>query len=72
MTTIAIETRGLAKSHARHLALDGIDLGVPMGQVFGCLGPNGAGKATTIRLLAAGLLALLVAPPFARRDVGVH
>jgi ABC-2 type transport system ATP-binding protein len=55
MTTIAIETRGLTKSYGRHLALDGIDLEVPTGQVFGYLGPNGAGKTTTIRLLA-GLL----------------
>ena len=33
------------------LALDGLDLDVPAGSVFGLLGPNGAGKTTTLRLL---------------------
>ncbi len=51
----AIETHGLTKRFGRHRALDGIDLTIPAGQVFGYLGPNGAGKTTTIRLLA-GLL----------------
>jgi len=53
--TPAIETHGLAKWFGRHRALDGIDLAVEPGQVFGYLGPNGAGKTTTIRVLA-GLL----------------
>jgi ABC-2 type transport system ATP-binding protein len=48
----AIEARGLVKSYGRTRALDGIDLTVPRGQVYGFLGPNGAGKTTTIRILA--------------------
>jgi len=55
MTATAIQTRGLAKRYGHHQALAGIDLDVPVGQVFGYLGPNGAGKTTTIRLLV-GLL----------------
>ncbi len=46
-----IETRGLRKTFGRVAALDGLDLRVPVGSVFGCLGPNGAGKTTTIRIL---------------------
>lgn len=47
----AIETRGLRKSFGSHHAVDGIDLKVPRGSVFGFLGPNGSGKTTTIRML---------------------
>ncbi len=47
----AIETRGLSKRFGPILALDGLDLVVPQGSVFGLLGPNGAGKTTTIRIL---------------------
>jgi ABC-2 type transport system ATP-binding protein len=50
-----IETRGLVKRFADANAVDGIDLDVPAGGVYGFLGPNGAGKTTTIRILA-GLL----------------
>src|SRR5215212_1012244 len=50
-----IETRGLVKAFAEARAVDGIDLDVPAGGVYGFLGPNGAGKTTTIRILA-GLL----------------
>jgi ABC-2 type transport system ATP-binding protein len=48
----AIEARGLVKVYGGNRALDGIDLTVRRGQVFGFLGPNGAGKTTTIRILA--------------------
>ena len=48
----AIEARGLIKVYGETRALDGIDLTVRRGQVFGFLGPNGAGKTTTIRILA--------------------
>ena len=51
----AIETDGLAKHFGRVAAVDGIDLRVPVGSVFGFLGPNGSGKTTTIRVLL-GLL----------------
>jgi ABC-2 type transport system ATP-binding protein len=47
----AIEIRGLVKRFRGTAALDGIDLDVPAGQVFGFLGPNGAGKTTTLRIL---------------------
>jgi ABC-2 type transport system ATP-binding protein len=50
-----IETRGLVKRFADANAVDGIDLNVPAGGVYGFLGPNGAGKTTTIRILV-GLL----------------
>ena len=49
---LAIEARGLVKVFGETRALDGIDLTVGRGQVFGFLGPNGAGKTTTIRILA--------------------
>ncbi len=48
----AIEAHGLVKAYGEIRALDGIDLTVRRGQVFGFLGPNGAGKTTTIRILA--------------------
>jgi ABC-2 type transport system ATP-binding protein len=48
----AIEARGLVKVYGQTRALDGIDLTVRRGQVFGFLGPNGAGKTTTILILA--------------------
>jgi ABC-type multidrug transport system ATPase subunit len=50
-----IETRQLTKHYGRFTALDGLDLSVPSGALFGFIGPNGAGKTTTLRLLA-GLL----------------
>src|SRR5215471_3125717 len=48
----AIEAHGLVKAYGEVRALDGVDLTVRRGQVFGFLGPNGAGKTTTIRILA--------------------
>ncbi|MEE4541921.1 ABC transporter ATP-binding protein [Streptomyces sp. V4-01] len=53
---VVIETRGLAKQYRGTLAVDGLDLRVPRGSVFGFLGPNGSGKTTTIRMLM-GLIA---------------
>jgi len=50
--SVAIEARGLVKVYGGNRALDGIDLTVRRGQVYGFLGPNGAGKTTTIRILA--------------------
>ena len=47
----AIQTHRLTKRYGDTLALDGLDLEVHAGEVFGFLGPNGAGKTTTIRLL---------------------
>ena len=48
----AIETRGLVKTFGATRALDGLDLTVQAGSVYGLLGPNGAGKTTAIRVLA--------------------
>ncbi|TFD63969.1 ATP-binding cassette domain-containing protein [Cryobacterium sp. Hh38] len=48
---LAIETRGLTKKFGSQTAVNGIDLMVPRGSVFGFLGPNGSGKTTSIRML---------------------
>src|ERR687893_1104798 len=50
--TLAIEATGLRKAFGETRAVDGVDLAVPRGAVYGVLGPNGAGKTTTIRMLA--------------------
>ena len=47
----AVRCEGLTKRFGDVVALDGVDLEVPAGVIFGFLGPNGAGKTTTIRLL---------------------
>jgi ABC-2 type transport system ATP-binding protein len=51
MTQAAIRTSALTKYFGDLAAVDGIDLEVNVGEIFGFLGPNGAGKSTTIRLL---------------------
>jgi ABC-2 type transport system ATP-binding protein len=51
-TPLAIEATGLVKSFGETRAVDGVDLAVRTGSVYGVLGPNGAGKTTTIRMLA--------------------
>ena len=48
----AVVVSGLTKTFGASRALDGVDLAVPEGAVFGFLGPNGAGKTTTLRILA--------------------
>ncbi|WP_169082414.1 ATP-binding cassette domain-containing protein [Paenibacillus sp. PL91] len=48
----AIEARGLVKAFGSFRAVDGVDLNVRAGSIYGVLGPNGAGKTTTIRMLA--------------------
>ncbi len=49
---IAIETNNLKKHFGDIHAVDGIDLQIPKGELFGFLGPNGAGKTTTISMLS--------------------
>ncbi len=48
-----IETHNLSKRFRRTVAVDGLNLAVERGEIFGLLGPDGAGKTTTIRLLCA-------------------
>ena len=74
-----IDVHGLVKRYGRRAAVDGLDLTVGAGEVFGFLGPNGAGKTTTVRMLlglarpSAGGGTLLGRPlgdPEARREIG--
>ncbi|EPY07105.1 daunorubicin resistance ABC transporter ATPase [Paenibacillus alvei TS-15] len=48
----AVQARGLVKTFGDNRAVDGVDLNVRAGSIYGVLGPNGAGKTTTIRMLA--------------------
>jgi ABC-2 type transport system ATP-binding protein len=48
---VAIAVRGLRKAYGSTVAVDGIDLEIPRGEVFALLGPNGAGKTTTVEIL---------------------
>ena len=48
---LAIRTQNLTKQYGRLTALEGLDLEVPTGSIFGFLGPNGAGKTTSLRML---------------------
>jgi ABC-2 type transport system ATP-binding protein len=70
---LALATRGLRKSYGSRRALDGLDLSVPAGVVYGFLGPNGAGKTTTMRVLtglihADGGTVEILGRPFRRGD----
>ena len=47
----AIEAQGLVKRFGDTLAVQGVDLSIPEGAIYGILGPNGAGKTTTLRML---------------------
>ena len=47
----AIQARELRRTFGDNHAVDGIDLDVPFGQIYGFLGPNGAGKSTTVKML---------------------
>ena len=79
---LAVETRGLTRDFGSFRAVDGIDLAVPAGSLYGFLGPNGAGKSTTIKCLtgllkpSAGSMRILGIDPLAepvsvKRRVGV-
>jgi daunorubicin resistance ABC transporter ATP-binding subunit len=54
--TLAVKVEGLTKSFGAVTALDGLDLEIESGIVFGLLGPNGAGKTTLVRILATLLV----------------
>ncbi|MEV0243191.1 ABC transporter ATP-binding protein [Streptomyces sp. NPDC050674] len=66
---LAVDVRGLRKRYGDVTAVDGIDLGIRRGEVFGLLGPNGAGKSTTVEILQgnrdrdAGEVSVLGADP---------
>ncbi|MGW3147568.1 ABC transporter ATP-binding protein [Streptomyces sp. NPDC001177] len=66
---LAVHVRGLRKQYGDVTAVDGIDLGIRRGEVFGLLGPNGAGKSTTVEILQgnrsrdAGEVSVLGADP---------
>lgn len=49
---LAVQARGLVKTFGSLRAVDGLDIDIPVGSIYGVLGPNGAGKTTTIRMLA--------------------
>ena len=49
MTALGIETKGLRKTYGDLVAVEGLDLAIRRGEVFGLLGPNGSGKTTTDR-----------------------
>jgi ABC-2 type transport system ATP-binding protein len=78
---IALTTEGLRKEYGKVVALDGIDLTVQAGTIFGLVGPNGAGKTTLIKTLVgalqptAGTVSVLGLDPLAnkwalRRQIG--
>jgi ABC-2 type transport system ATP-binding protein len=55
MTELAVDVKGLVKRFGNKVAVNGVDIQLPKGQVWGFLGPNGSGKTTTIRMIC-GLL----------------
>jgi ABC-2 type transport system ATP-binding protein len=50
--TIAIRTEALTRRYGGSVAVDGLDLAIETGEIFGLVGPNGAGKTTTLKMLA--------------------
>ena len=66
-SSLAIEAVGLVKAYGETRAVEGVDLAVRRGCVYGVLGPNGAGKTTTIRMLAT-----LIRPDAGRARVLGH
>ena len=60
----AVRAEGLTKRFGAFVAVDGIDLAIARGDIFGFLGPNGAGKSTTIRMLCG-----LMVPTSGRAEV---
>lgn len=56
MTSYAIRTEGLVRRFGETTAVDGVNIAVPKGEIYGFLGPNGAGKSTLMRMLVTLLL----------------
>jgi len=69
MTDLAIEARGLIRKFGTNRAVDGVDLAVPRGEIYGFLGPNGAGKSTTVRVLCTLLVPTAGSARVAGHDV---
>src|SRR5438067_3244519 len=76
-TPSAVELRGVTKRFGTYVAVDGLDLTIPQGGIYGLLGPNGSGKTTSIRMIMgiflpdSGRVTLLGAhPDETRRRVG--
>ena len=67
MTATAIRAEGLERRFGEVDAVDGVDLDIPTGEIYGFLGPNGAGKSTTVRVLCT-----LLAPTGGRAAVAGH
>src|SRR5439155_19226187 len=67
MSDAAIVAEGLRRTFAETVAVDGIDLTVGHGEIYGFLGPNGAGKSTAVRILCT-----LLAPTSGRAIVAGH
>ena len=51
MSSAVVEVKGLVKRYGDRVAVNGVDLSILEGEIFGLLGPNGAGKSTTISIL---------------------
>ena len=51
MSDFAIRLSGVTKTFGKHTAVDGLDLEIPRGSIYGLLGPNGSGKSTSIRMI---------------------
>jgi len=77
MNDFAIEVSGLRKSFHGNAALNGLELRVPAGSIFGFAGRNGAGKTSTIRILMGGVKAdagsvRVLGSPIARTDDSIE
>lgn len=67
-----VRTRALRKQFGALVAVHGLDLEIPRGQVFGLLGPNGSGKTTTIRMLCGLVLPTSGSATVAGFDIGTQ
>ena len=67
MSDLAIEACGLVRKFGDNHAVDGVDLAIPRGEIYGFLGPNGAGKSTTVKVLCT-----LLAPSAGSATVAGH
>ena len=65
----AVQTRGIGRTFGEVKAVDGIDLNISKGEIYGFLGPNGAGKTTLVRMLITLLLPTTGSATVAGRDV---